>query len=249
MSTKNAGLAKKLGYKNVRVYLGGEPAWSAAGYPTYTSMGFIETGNIVLIDLRASHKAVKGRIKRAVSVPYDELEDKINDIPRNAPVILYSDDKEEAVDAVDDLRSDGFKHVALVPGNYAGWISAGGTIESGPIASNEIRWQRILGKGEVSVADFKKATDEGDPNVFVIDSRTKEEVAELGIFKNTVNIPLDEIPSRMDEFPKNKMIYVHCSTGARADMAYQELKKNGFNVKFLLLNISDALCDCEILRP
>ncbi len=125
MSTTNAGLAKKLGYKNIRVYLEGEPAWSEAGYPTYTSKGFIDTGNIVLIDLRASHKAVEGRIKRAISVPYDDLEDKINDIPRNAPVILYSDDKEEATDAVDDLRSDGFKHVALVPGNYAGWVSAG----------------------------------------------------------------------------------------------------------------------------
>ncbi len=249
MSTTNAGLAKKLGYKNVRVYLEGEPAWSEAGYPTYTSKGYIDTGNIVLIDIRASHKAVEGRIKRAVSIPYDDLEDRIDDIPRNAPVILYSDDQEEATDAVDDLRSDGFKHVALVPGNYAGWVSAGGAIEAGPIASTEIRWQRILGKGEVSVADFKKATDGGDPNVFVIDSRTKEEVAELGIFKNTTNIPLDEITSRMNELPKDKKIYVHCSTGARADMAYQELKKNGFDVKFLLLNIEEAECDCEILRP
>ena len=249
MSTKNAGLAKKLGYENVRVYLEGEPAWSEAGYPTYTSMGYIETGNIVLIDLRTSHKAVEGRIKRAISVPYDDLEDKIDDIPRNAPVILYSDDKEEATDAVDDLRSEGFKHVALVPGNYAGWVSAGGAIESGPIASTEIRWVRILGKGEVTVADFKKATDGNAPDVFVIDSRTEDEVAELGIFKNTVNIPLDEIASRMNEIPKDKKIYVHCSTGARADMAYQELKKNGYDVKFLLLNIADARCDCEILKP
>jgi len=38
-------------------------------------------------------------------------------------------------------------------------------------------------------------------------------------------------------------------TAPRADMVYKELVKNGFNVKFLLLNISDAECDCEIIRP
>ena len=99
------------------------------------------------------------------------------------------------------------------------------------------------------MAEFKKATEGKVPNVMIIDARTKEEVAELGIFKNTVNIPLDEIPKRMNELPKDKQIYIHCSTGARADMAYQQLVKNGFNVKFLLLNIEDAECDCEIIRP
>ena len=74
-------------------------------------------------------------------------------------------------------------------------------------------------------------------------------MAELGSFKNTINIPLDELPSRMNELPKDKKIYVHCSTGARADMAYNELVKHGYNVKFLLLNIKDAECDCELIRP
>ena len=48
MSTSNAGLAKKLGYTNVRVFLAGEPAWSEEGYPVYASKGFVEKGNIVL---------------------------------------------------------------------------------------------------------------------------------------------------------------------------------------------------------
>jgi rhodanese-related sulfurtransferase len=106
---------------------------------------------------------------------------------------------------------------------------------------------RKLGKGEVSVEDFRKAVLGELPDTFVIDARTKEEVEELGIFKNTVNIPLDEIPKRMAELPKDKQIYVHCSTGARADLAYRELIENGYDVKFLLLNIADAECDCPII--
>ena len=249
MSTKNAGLAKTLGHKNIRVYLEGEPAWAKAGMPTYATKDFILKGNVVIIDLRASEKAVAGRIPKAVSVPYEKLADRVDDIPRNAPIILYSDVAGELKQAVSDLRKDGFNFVSAVEGNYQGWIAGGGQVESGPIMSNEIKWQRKLGKGEVSVAEFKKATEGKVPNVMIIDSRTKEEVAELGIFKNTVNIPLDEIPKRLNELPKDKTLYIHCSTGARADMAYQQLVKNGFKVKFLLLNIQDAECDCEIIRP
>ena len=108
---------------------------------------------------------------------------------------------------------------------------------------------RKLGKGEVSVADFRKAVLGQDKDAVVVDARTKEEIAELGIFPNTINIPLDEISARLNELPKDKKIYVHCSTGARADMAYNELVKNGYNAKFLLLNIKDAECDCPIIRP
>ena len=249
MSTKNAGLAKKLGHRNIRVYLEGEPAWAKAGLPTYATNDFVMKGNVVLIDLRASEKAVVGRIPKAVSLPSAELANRVDDIPRNAPVILYSDNADELKAAVKNLREDGFNYVSAVKGNYQGWVAAGGQIESGPILSKEIKWQRKLGKGEISVADFKKATEGKIPNVMIIDARTKEEVAELGIFKNTVNIPLDEIPKRMNELPKDKQILIHCSTGARADMAYSQLVKNGFNVKFLLLNIEDAECDCEIIRP
>lgn len=248
MSTKNAGLAKKLGYTNVRVFLGGEPAWSKAGHPIYASNGFVTKGNIVLIDLREGGKPVEGRIPRAVPIGYEELENRIDDIPRNAPVVLYGDDEEVVMDAMDDLKDAGFKSVSLVEGNYQGWVASGGAVEKGPVLSKEIKWVRKLGKGEVSVAEFRKAVLGELPDTFVIDARTPEEIAEHGIFKNTVNIPLDQIPKRMSDIPKDKRIFVHCSTGARADLAYRELVKNGYDVKFLLLEIADPECDCPIIK-
>lgn len=247
MSTASAGLAKKLGYTNIRVYLDGEPAWSKAKLPTYSTTEFIKNGNVVLLDVRSSAKAIAGRIKGAYSVPFATLEDKLDDVPRNAPIVLYGD--KEVMEAVILVREQEFNFVSLVEGGYDGWLKAGGEIEKGPIYNTEIKWVRKLGKGEVSVADFRKAAFGEDKGAVIVDARTKEEVAELGMFKNTINIPLDEIPTRMNELPKDKKIYVHCSTGARADMAYNELIKHGFNAKFLLLNIKDAECDCEIIRP
>ena len=249
MSTANAGLAKKLGYTNVKAFLAGEPAWSEEGYPVYASTAFVEKGNIVLIDLRKGDAPVNGRIPRSVQIHYEELEERMDDIPRNAPVVLYSDNMEEVTDTYEDLKDEGFKTVSLVKGNYQGWVASGGKVESGPIFSNEIKWVRILGKGEVSVAEFRKAVNGELPDTYVIDARTPEEINELGIFKNTVNIPLDEIPKRMNEIPKDKRVFVHCSTGARADLAYRELIGSGYDVKFLLLNISDPECDCPIIMP
>lgn len=246
LSPSSADIAKKLGYTNVHVYNEGEPAWSKANLPTYSTAEFIKNGNVVLIDIRPSEKAVAGRIKGAYSVPYETLADKLDDVPRNAPLVLYGD--KEVLDAVVAVRNEEFNFVSLVEGGYDGWVKAGGAIEKGPIFNTEIKWVRKLGKGEVSVADFRKAASGEDKTAVIVDARTKEEVAELGIFKNTINIPLDEISARMNELPKNKKIYVHCSTGARADMAYNELVKHGFDVKFLLLNIKDAECDCEIIK-
>lgn len=249
MTSENAGLAKQFGYTNVRGFLAGEPAWTKAGHPVYASKEFVEKGNIVLLDLRTGGKAVQGRIPRAIPVSYEQLEDRMDDIPRNAPIVIYSDNKAEVLKALADLREEGFKHVSLVEGNYQEWVAAGGQVEKGPIFSTEIKWVRQLGKGEVSVDEFRKAVLGELPDTFIIDARTKDEVAELGIFKNTVNIPLDEITKRMDEIPKDKRIFVHCSTGARADLAYRELLKNGYDVKFLLLDITDPECDCPIIKP
>ena len=79
--------------------LEGEPAWVKAGHPTYASNGFVEKGNIVLVDLRSKEKAAKARIARAVSVPLAMLEDRADDIPQKAPVVLYSDNDKEAMKA------------------------------------------------------------------------------------------------------------------------------------------------------
>ncbi|MBI5556266.1 MAG: rhodanese, partial [Deltaproteobacteria bacterium] len=237
---------KKMGYNNVRVYLDGEPAWVKADLPNYSSHEFVKNGNIILIDTRFSDEVVHGRIKRAVNIPFKRLEGRIDDIPRKAPIVLYGD--EEALEAFKEFRDSGFKHVSLVEGGYDGWVKAGGEIVSGRGISNEIFWQRILGKGEVSLEEFRKAAAGEDREAVIIDARTRQEVTELGMFRNAINIPLEEIADRLSEIPKDKKIYLHCSTGTRADQAYKELINHGYNAKYLFLDISDPACDCEIIK-
>jgi rhodanese-related sulfurtransferase len=244
MSTSSAGQAKKMGYKNVRVYLDGEPGWVKAGYPTYAAKGFISKGNIVLIDLRSAEKSATGRIPRSVSIPYATLNDKVESLPKKAPFVLYSDSTDEAISALKDMHEAGLKKVSLVQGNIDGWIKSGAETTSGPVVTT-IEWKRQMEKGEVSMTDFLNVANGKATDAVILDVRTKDESAE-GKFKNAISIPLDQVGSRMGELPKDKKIYIHCTTGARADMAAKELNNNGYKAFFLVGAVKCKGDDCTI---
>ena len=101
---------------------------------------------------------------------------------------------------------------------------SGGEIESGPIFSNEIRWVRKLGKGDVSVAEFRQAVMGELPDTFVVDARTKDEVAELeaalgGLADDEDQVDdLEDALSGLDEEeePEERSSKDHTSTAATA---------------------------------
>jgi rhodanese-related sulfurtransferase len=244
MSTDSAGQAKKMGYKNIKVYLEGEPAWSKAGYPLYASNDFISKGNIVLIDLRSVEKSEAGRIARSVTIPSATLKDKADSIPKKAPVVIYSDSEDEAVSAMKVLKEKGLKKVALVPGNIAGWVKSGGETTSGPVVTT-IVWKRQMEKGEVSITDFLKVAEGSATDTVILDVRNQDETT-AGMFKNAISIPLDQVGNRKGELPKDKKIYVHCTTGARAGMAAKDLINAGYNAFFLNEDISCKDNTCSV---
>ncbi len=247
----SAGQAVNAGFKNVSVYLEGEPAWSKAGNPLHAGYGFICRGNNVIVDLRSIEKAAASRIPRSVSMPFDTLEDVMDEIPMKAPVVIFGDNEEQSLAALKLFKEEGYKKVSLVEGGYYGWKRLGGALIKGPVVT-EVTWKRVLAPGEVTVADFKMAIE--DPSKAVIlDVRTNDEIS-VGKLETSKHIPLDQLCSRMDEFfatikgvTKEQVIYIHCTTGARAEMAYKELKKNGYiNTKFLMAEVSCEQNDCDI---
>ena len=69
MSSKSAGLAAKMGYTNIKVMLKGAPGWKKSGNMVVASTGFINNGNLVLVDLRSKKDAAAAHIPRAVNIP------------------------------------------------------------------------------------------------------------------------------------------------------------------------------------
>jgi phage shock protein E len=66
-------------------------------------------------------------------------------------------------------------------------------------------------------------------NASVIDVRTPGEYFE-GHFPGAINIPLNELTQRLEEFKEmKKPIVAYCRSGARSGMAVSLLKQHGMN--------------------
>jgi len=233
MSPKSAGLAKKMGYTNVRVFHAGLPAWKKAHQPMASSVEFVEKGNIILVDLRSPDQVAKGYIPRAVNIPVNILEDADGDFPidRTASVVLYSDKREDITYGFEEIKEVwAYKKVTFLPEGIGKWLKAGKTLKTGPAPdSTTINWVRKLAPGEISIAAFAKAIDSGAATM--IDVRDPEEYEKAHI-KGAMNIPAEEIAARMSEIPSGVVI-VHCGTGARAEMAFDTLKDKLKSIKYL----------------
>lgn len=83
-------------------------------------------------------------------------------------------------------------------------------------------FQPLYGIGKT--ADLKNIIEQG---AFLVDVRTASEFAQ-GHVKGSVNIPLDKIAEKIDQFEGRKNIIVFCLSGGRSTQAKLFLEKNGF---------------------
>ena len=243
MSPKSASLAGKWGHKNLLVYVDGLPAWKKAGKHMVPSVDYMASGNIVLIDLRSTPEVENGHIPRSYSIPFTDLEDAEDALPKGmgAPIYLISD-KDAEIDAARKMIDElGYKNTVGFYGALETWKDAGKALEKGPALTatddTPITWQKKLGPGEISITDFTKSLN--SELIRVIDARTPAEY-ESGHFPGAASIPLEQMKARMAEIPKDKFIVVHCMTGGRGEIGYRMLKEEGYAVKFL-----NAECQCS----
>ena len=67
----------------------------------------------------------------------------------------------------------------------------------------------------------------------MLDLRSKEE-AEVVSLPFALNIPIAELPDRLNELPDDKLIVTFCASSVRAVMAFFYLKAAGYNTKCYL---------------
>ena len=243
MSPSAAKMAKQMGYSNLHVMLQGIPGWKKAGKSVTASEKFVKTDNIVLIDLRSKEEYEAGHIPRAHNIPMASLAAKEDGFPIKAPTVVYANSFVEAQKGYNMIKKWGVKTISIWPGAEKSWAAKGNKLAAGP-TPGAITWVRQMGKNEVGVAEFKKAMD-GSATQMILDVRTKDEV-QTGCFKNSIAIPLDEIEKRLSELPKGKEMLLHCSTGARAEMAKAALDKAGLKSRVLIADVECEKGNCVI---
>jgi rhodanese-related sulfurtransferase len=240
LSPLAARKAEKLGYKNVRVFHAGMPAWKKGGNMVVSNVAGLENlkkadASYVLIDLRKSGDVEKAHIPKAVALPKDGIAAMKDQFPKykKANIILYNQtgDLKSSESAFKDVTGWGYKMVSILSGGIEAWEKAGQKTAKGPAAS-KITYVRKLQPGEIEVAVFKALVEKPSEEMIVLDVRTDKETSESTLPKAKA-ISLDDLEARIAELPKDKTIVVHCSTGVRAEMAHNVLKKAGLKSKFV----------------
>jgi sulfur-carrier protein adenylyltransferase/sulfurtransferase len=97
---------------------------------------------------------------------------------------------------------------------------------------------------EVTVQEMKKALDNPNLGIKVIDVREPDEY-EIAHITGVPQIPLSQIESRFTELDPNAQYYIHCKSGVRSMKALQFLRGQGFkylkNVKGGILAWSEEI--------
>ena len=212
------------------------PAWKKAGNlvlsePTYLKDLIERDIAHVLIDLRSPAEARKGFIQGAVNIPMTELAAAKERFPsdKSAPIILYSDTVSE--EAFKTVRGWGYREATILRGGFEAWKQMRGKVSPGELKT-VISYAPKPRPGEISIEEFKMIAENGSPDKVIVDVRDTDE-AMNGMLKEAINIPAAQIKDRIAELPKGKEIITHCTTGIRAEIAYDDLKENGVKTRFL----------------
>ena len=94
---------------------------------------------------------------------------------------------------------------------------------AGYVASNILN-------GDAPTINWAEQSQINSKQSVLLDVRTKPEV-EAGALPGAINIPVDELRSRLNELPKDKQINVYCAAGLRSYFATRTLLQNGFEAK------------------
>ena len=91
----------------------------------------LNKGETVAVDLRPAEEFHAGHLPGAMSVPFDELEGHLAELPREKPLLVYARDlySETSYQAVGKLREAGFQAFRL-NGGLPDWVVAGQPVET-----------------------------------------------------------------------------------------------------------------------
>jgi hydroxyacylglutathione hydrolase len=132
-------------------------------------------------------------------------------LPPDVPLLLLAAETAQAQDAAMQLLRVGLdRFEGSIEGGFDAWQSA-----SLPVAAIELRPAAELG--------------DGPDDVQIVDVRTAREW-QAGHVPGSINVPVGELPRRLEELPANRRLATICEGGYRSSLAASLLAQEGFPV-------------------
>jgi len=182
----------------------------------------------IILDVRTQDEYNKGHLDKALLIPVDELEGRIDELDQNNPIIVYCRSGARSNRAANILIGNGFNEVYDM-GGILGWQEAGF-----PVVTDDDT-EEILEFKTITVDEAYEVFLNNEDYLF-IDVRSEDEY-EGSHIEDAINIPVSEIEERLDEIPKDKPVIVYCNGSScnRSGQAASILKENGYKEVFDLV--------------
>lgn len=155
--------------------------------------------------IKLTFSPADGRLYGAQIVGYDGVDKRIDEI---AAIIKQRG-------TVSDLQA--IEHAYAPPYSSAKDPAAVAAYVAGNILS-----------GKMTPLYWRELRDADLSTVTLIDVRTPDEFA-LGALKGAINIPVDDMRSRISEIPAGKPVLLYCGVGLRGYLASNILRQHGFS--------------------
>ena len=244
LSHKSAQKAEALGYRNVKVFAEGYPAYVKVpgNYPEvsveWLKKQIDDNADMVLVDSRPKRKKFdKGHIPNAISVPdmyFDKEKDKLP-TEKDKLLVFYCGGFKCKLShkSAKKALAMGYTNVKVFSAGYPAWKTSYG---DAPVAkAKAIDVKAGEEEGSIDLEYFKTVVNKTPEAVHLIDVRDADEFA-TGSIKTAVNIPVDDLEAKIATLPVDKPIVFICGTGARSGESFymvQDLRPEMKNVYYL----------------
>jgi len=266
-SPKVAGMLKKKGFTNVKLYQAGEPEWKKM---TYVEVGTpvvaaaYKKGSVVLIDARPYKKYLGATIPSSVSIPDTAMAELEGRFPadKNTPIITYCGgyDCHKSHVVANRLLALGYTNVKVYAGGLPQWKkdgmpTTGSKAKKAPVAEAPKDAKMVngikLGEDEGTVdGEWFKANYKTLANVQIVDVRSPED-HKAGAMAGSINIEAEKMSAKdlAAALPKDKVVVFHCASGGRAMEAQTKAVEGGADaskVYYFDANLDCKGSDCSI---
>lgn len=199
----------------------------------------------LFVDVRDVFAYDESHVEGAVHCPVELLSKRSQDFPRDRPIVVYDETGKKGHLALRQLVGAGFREVVNVSGGHVSLQRHARTVGFRHLKLKlpSIEAKSVTNGLETTAHESARATSAARGSPIVVDARTSSAplVVDVrtpgeflgGAFPGALNIPLDELPSRLDELGRrSRDITVYCASGARSSYAQRVLTSSGFtNVK------------------
>lgn len=157
-------------------------------------------GDVFILDVRQPEEYAQGYVPKAYLIPLGELDQRLNEVPRDKYLIVVCQSGGRSAKASQELDDNGYNNVHNMLGGTPAYKSLP---EYLCIKADDLKDQ---------LASL---------NAVILDVRTTEEYEKRHI-ENAVSIPIDQLSDRKKEIPQDKGIII---VGADNDQGTQASKK------------------------